>query len=106
MVIIPATANTIFECAHGGASNRLTIVVLSASFPVLFCPAMGEIMWKRKSVQNNIALLKNEGFEVLEPVIVENFDSSLNRKVTHPSFPEVDQIIKWIEAKLDLKGDE
>lgn len=104
LLIIPATANTLFECAHGGASNRLTTVVLSANFPVVFFPVMGDVMWKRKSVQKNILLLKEEGYEVIDPVRVEHFDNSLNKVVSHPSFPPVNVLIKWIETKL-LNGE-
>lgn len=100
LIVLPATANTLFESAYGGASNRLTTVILSADFPVVFCPVMGDVMWKRKSVQQNVALLKAEGFEVMSPVHVKHFDTSLNKVVSHPSLPYEQDIIQWIKSKL------
>ncbi|NWO05709.1 MAG: flavoprotein, partial [Alteromonadaceae bacterium] len=41
LTVLPATAATLATAAQGGATNRLTTVILAATFPVLFFPVMG-----------------------------------------------------------------
>nr|WP_244922641.1 flavoprotein [Xenorhabdus cabanillasii] len=40
--------------AHGTAPNRLTTVILSSTFPVLFFPVMGNAMWEKKKLPDAI----------------------------------------------------
>lgn len=60
-IIAPATANTIAKMANGICDNILTAVYLSARCPVCIAPAMDLDMWKHKSTQRNIELLRESG---------------------------------------------
>lgn len=67
VVIAPATANIIGKLAGGIADDALTTFMLAVTCPVLVCPAMNSNMFASKQVQRNLQLLKEFGYEVLEP---------------------------------------
>ena len=60
-LIAPLSANTLSKLAHGLSDNMLTTTYLSAKCDVLVAPAMDLDMWKHKSTQQNIHLLKSYG---------------------------------------------
>ncbi|MDE9484446.1 MULTISPECIES: flavoprotein [Xenorhabdus] len=100
MAVLPATANTLATVAHGGATNRLTTVVLASTFPVLFFPVMGSVMWEKDATRRNINQLRNDSYHVIEPVWHENFDASLQRMVGHPSLPDTETVISLLKQYL------
>ncbi|MCL6639542.1 MAG: bifunctional phosphopantothenoylcysteine decarboxylase/phosphopantothenate--cysteine ligase CoaBC [Firmicutes bacterium] len=67
VVVVPATANIIGKVACGIADDLLSTVVMAATCPVLFCPAMNVNMYRNKVVQRNIALLRDLGYHFVEP---------------------------------------
>ena len=66
-LIAPATAHTIARLAHGLADDLLTTLALSARIPVLLCPAMNPAMYDHPATRNNIILLQEYGYQVIEP---------------------------------------
>ncbi|MBV7263388.1 flavoprotein [Photobacterium sp. WH24] len=100
LFVMPATANTLATAAQGGATNRLTTVILAADLPVCFLPVMGAVMWKKPAVQRNVQQLREDGYDVVEPVWHENFDASLSRMVGHPSLPAPEAVIALLQAAL------
>ena len=66
-VIAPATANIIGKMASGIADDMLSTTVMATVAPVLLCPAMNSNMYLNVVTQENIALLRTRGFEVMEP---------------------------------------
>jgi len=101
LAVMPATANTLATCAQGGATNRLSTVILAATFPVLFFPVMGAVMWKKPAVQRNVAQLREDGYSVFEPVWHENYDAALQKMVGHPSLPDEPTLIEQLRASLE-----
>ena len=67
MVIAPATASTIGKMANGIADNMLITTYLSAKSPVMVAPAMDLDMWAHPSTRRNVATLKRDGVEIIEP---------------------------------------
>ncbi len=67
VVIAPATANIIGKMAAGMADDALTTFLLAVTAPVMVCPAMNTHMYKNRAVQRNLALLRKDGYVVLEP---------------------------------------
>jgi phosphopantothenoylcysteine decarboxylase/phosphopantothenate--cysteine ligase len=67
IVIAPATANILGKVAAGIADDLLTTVIMAASCPVLFCPAMNVNMYNNPVVQRNIAGLRSLGYHFTEP---------------------------------------
>lgn len=69
VVIAPATADLMSRAAHGAANDLLTNVLLTATCPVLFAPAMHTEMWQNPATQANVATLRARGNSVLEPAV-------------------------------------
>jgi phosphopantothenoylcysteine decarboxylase/phosphopantothenate--cysteine ligase len=67
LIIAPATANIIAKCAAGIADDLLSSVVLSTVAPVLIAPAMNSKMWENSVTQQNVAKLKERGFNFVGP---------------------------------------
>jgi phosphopantothenoylcysteine decarboxylase/phosphopantothenate--cysteine ligase len=66
-VICPATANIIAKAAAGLADDVISTSILAAQSKVIFCPAMNSAMWKKLVVQQNIAKLKELGYDFVDP---------------------------------------
>jgi phosphopantothenoylcysteine decarboxylase/phosphopantothenate--cysteine ligase len=67
LVIAPATANIIGKIAHGIADDLVTTVFLANTAPVLIVPAMNSNMYTNPIVQDNIKILRQYGYQVMEP---------------------------------------
>ncbi|MDE9549761.1 flavoprotein [Xenorhabdus bovienii] len=100
MAVLPATANTVASAAQGATPNRLTTVILSSTFPVLFFPVMGSVMWEKNATRRNIRQLGDDGYHVIEPVWHENFDASLQKMVGHPSLPDIETVVSLLKQHL------
>lgn len=66
-LIAPASANFLARLAAGMADDIVTAVLLAADCPVLLAPAMNPAMWRKPSVQENIARLTGWGYRVVAP---------------------------------------
>ena len=67
-VIAPASADIIAKAAAGFGDNMLTTTLLAyRDKPVLICPAMNTNMYENKVTQRNVGILKDLGFEFVEP---------------------------------------
>ncbi|MBN1466773.1 bifunctional phosphopantothenoylcysteine decarboxylase/phosphopantothenate--cysteine ligase CoaBC [candidate division KSB1 bacterium] len=67
ILVCPATANTIGKAAHGLADNMLTTIILAATAPVIFCPAMNVEMYKNAAYQHNEKTLLQRGCHIVQP---------------------------------------
>lgn len=67
LLVAPATANIIAKFAHGLADDFLSTVYLSNTNPVVIAPAMNVEMWRHPAMQENLALLRARGVEVVDP---------------------------------------
>ncbi len=68
VVVAPATADLLARAAHGLADDLLTNTLLTTRAPVLFVPAMHTEMWQHPATQANVAILRERGAHVMEPV--------------------------------------
>ncbi len=66
-VIAPASANTISKLATGICDNLLTSIACAFKNSIILAPAMNCNMWENKIIQENIAKLKETGYNILEP---------------------------------------
>jgi phosphopantothenoylcysteine decarboxylase/phosphopantothenoylcysteine decarboxylase/phosphopantothenate--cysteine ligase len=68
-LVAPATANVLGEFANGLAPDPLTSVYLALprTAPVLIAPAMNGKMWLHPATQRNVALLKKDGCQFIDP---------------------------------------
>ena len=67
VVVAPATARFVARYAHGISDDLLSATVLATRAPVVVCPAMHTEMWEHPAVQDNLALLRRRGVEVVPP---------------------------------------
>jgi phosphopantothenoylcysteine decarboxylase / phosphopantothenate---cysteine ligase len=67
VVVAPATADLLARAASGLAADLLTNVLLTASCPVLYAPAMHTEMWQHPATAANVATLRGRGALVLDP---------------------------------------
>lgn len=65
--VAPATANIIGKMAGGIADDAVSTAYLAMACPVLVAPAMNPGMYASKAVQRNLATLKTDGVEILDP---------------------------------------
>ena len=68
-VLAPASANTLAKLAHGMADNIVTATALAlpTETPKLIAPAMNTKMYDNPLTQRNIRILKEVGYQEIEP---------------------------------------
>lgn len=67
MLIAPASANIIAKLAHGIADDMLSTTALACNKPILVSPAMNTRMYENPITQDNIEILRNYNFTIIEP---------------------------------------
>lgn len=69
MLIAPCSATTLARLATGLCDTALVTVVLSrsAETPLIVAPAMDSEMWLQIAVQRNVAQLRKDGIEIIDP---------------------------------------
>jgi len=67
LVVAPCTANLVGKFAHGIADEIVATTYLGATCPVLVAPAMNQRMWAARRVQANVAILREDGVELVGP---------------------------------------
>lgn len=67
-IIAPCTANVMAKIAHGIADDMLTCTALSVTCPLIIAPAMNRHMWQNTATQENLAILKRRGIDVINVV--------------------------------------
>ena len=67
MVVAPATANTLSNLVSGKGDSLFLATYLSCKSPVFVAPAMDLDMFKNKSTQKNIEILKDRKINIIEP---------------------------------------
>ena len=104
IVIAPATADLLAKLASGRADDLLTNIVLASTSPKILVPAMHPEMWSNAATVENIKVLKERGFFVVEPAEgrMTGSDFGVGR------YPETVKIIeavnKTIQQSADLTG--
>jgi len=67
LCVAPASADLLAKAANGLADDLLSTLLLSFDGTVLMAPAMNTAMWDKKSVQRNIATLRDDGCQFVGP---------------------------------------
>ena len=69
LLVAPASAGTLARLAHGLADDLLGTVALALApkTPRILCPAMNPSMLGARPLQRNLATLREDGWEILEP---------------------------------------
>jgi phosphopantothenoylcysteine decarboxylase len=67
MIVAPATANLLAKFAHGTADDLVSTLYLQRQSRVLLAPAMSSNMWSNRSVERNVAQLREDGCHLVGP---------------------------------------
>ena len=67
IVIAPASAETLAKFRMGRADDLLTTLILATDKPIVLAPAMNRLMWSNEATQENVAVLKQRGWMLLQP---------------------------------------
>ncbi len=65
--VLPATANCIGKIANGIGDDLLTTVAIASHSRKIIAPAMNVNMWENPIVQKNLNVLRETGWEIIEP---------------------------------------
>lgn len=67
VVVAPASADIIAKMANGLANDLAGATLLANNKPLLVVPAMNSYMWNNPATQRNLAQIKADGAEIIEP---------------------------------------
>lgn len=67
VAVIPASADIIAKMAAGITDDLATATLLATDKPVTIAPAMNTKMWEHKATRRNIAQLRRDGIDIIEP---------------------------------------
>jgi phosphopantothenoylcysteine decarboxylase / phosphopantothenate---cysteine ligase len=68
LLVAPATADVLARFAQGIANDFLSTLYLATTAPVVLAPAMNVNMWNHAATQANLAILRQRGVRIVEPV--------------------------------------
>ena len=103
-LVAPATANFIGKAANGIADDMLSTTVLATRAPILVAPAMNVNMYENAAVQENIAKLKNRGWQFIEPDEGMLACGDVGRGRLAEPQTIVDAVMQLLYPRQDLKG--
>lgn len=69
IVVVPATCDIIGKIASGMCNDVLTCSIFASKCPVLFVPAMNDLMFANPIVKDKISYLERSGYHFVYPVI-------------------------------------
>jgi len=96
VLVCPATADLLAKMAGGLADDLATTLLLATDKPVVVAPAMNVRMWQHPATQRNIARLKDDGVQVIEPDEGEMACGEYGAG----RLPEPAAILEWLGAEF------
>ncbi len=100
LLVVPATANVIAKLAAGVADDALTTYALAHRGRVVIAPAMNTAMWQKPAIAQAVAVLKERGATVVEPVTGFLAEGEVGEGKLAP----VDEIVGAALAALPPRG--
>ena len=104
IVIAPATADLLAKLAAGRADDLLTNIVLASTSPKILVPAMHPEMWSNAATVENIKVLKERGFFVVEPAEGRMTGSDFGVGRYPDTVKIIEAVNKTIQQSADLTG--
>ncbi len=102
VVVCPATADLVARMAGGHANDLASTLLLATDKPVLAVPAMNVRMWLHAATVRNVARLREDGVQVMEPDEGEMACGEYGPG----RLPEPDAIWKTIQTSFVPSGNE
>jgi len=104
IVIAPATADLLAKLASGRADDLLTNIVLASTSPKILVPAMHPEMWSNTATVENVKVLKERGFIVVEPDEGRMTGSDFGVGRYPDTVKIIEAINKTVNQSADLSG--
>jgi phosphopantothenoylcysteine decarboxylase/phosphopantothenate--cysteine ligase len=104
IVIAPATADLLAKLASGRADDLLTNIVLASTSPKILVPAMHPEMWSNTATVENVKVLKERGFIVVEPDEGRMTGSDFGVGRYPDTVKIIEAINKIVNQSADLSG--
>ena len=104
IVIDPATADLLAKLASGRADDLLTNIVLASTSPKILVPAMHPEMWSNAATVENVKVLKERGFLVVEPDEGRMTGSDFGVGRYPETIKIIEAINKTVKQSADLIG--
>ena len=104
IVIAPATADLLAKLAAGRADDLLTNIVLASTSPKILVPAMHPEMWSNAATVENVKVLKERGFFVVEPAEGRMTGSDFGVGRYPDTVKIIEAVNKSIQQSADLTG--
>ena len=104
IVIAPATADLLAKLASGRADDLLTNIVLASTSPKILVPAMHPEMWSNAATVENVKVLKERGFYVVEPDDGRMTGSDFGVGRYPETIKIIEAINKTVKQSADLTG--
>lgn len=104
MLIVPATANVIGKVANGIADDMLTTTIMATKAKVVFCPAMNTNMYENPIVQRNINILKELGYDFIEPASGRLACGDEGKGKLQDTEIILEETMRRLHSNLDLVG--
>ena len=104
LVIAPASANMIAKLRWGLADDMLSTTALACTCEKLLVPAMNSDMYENAATQENLAVLRQRGFIIMEPLSGRLACGAVGKgKMPEPQdiFDRIEAILAW---EKDLVG--
>jgi phosphopantothenoylcysteine synthetase/decarboxylase len=102
-IVLPVSAHTIAQVAHGFAGNLLTLAILAHKYPVLFFPNMNRFMWDKPAVQRNVAQLIEDGHQIISPIERVSYEHATGDRNTGKHLPSPQDVLKILEAEIEKR---
>ena len=104
VLVAPATANVLAKLAHGLADDMLTTTILACDCPKLAAPAMNTGMFENPVTQDNLALLRRYGWQLIEPASGRLACGAVGKG----KMPEPEELLEYVEHAIghgrDMEG--
>ena len=98
-LVAPCTMDMLAKLASGRCDDIVSLLAASidrARTPVVLAPSMNEAMWRQPSTRRNIATLRADGFEIVDP----ESGWQACRSVGAGRLPEPDTLLEIVVSTL------
>lgn len=102
MLVAPASANSIGKIAHGLSDNLLTVLALACRRPLVLAPTMDADMYLNDVTQQNLAVLRQRGVDIIPPAIGEHASGLMGPG----RLPDVEVIVEFVKKLLDGRSED
>ncbi len=103
LLIAPCTMDMLAKLNHGRTDDPVSLVVSAIDrekTPVILAPSMNTVMMKQPATQRNIAMLKDDGFTVLD----SEYGWQACRAVGEGRMPEQNVLFDVVKEALSTKN--